>query len=188
MQYISSVARVASSGIHFSSFGHSGNLKDTTVSRDDSRQYRYLGATIRVRIEVDRLPFRPLRCSDPGACNFNEVTTALFNASDSSSTDFCSYACKTISHKTVKSTSQSTASTLATTTTPKTGASINVENPTSAFDLDCLTELYLGIGIGVGGFLAVGLVYISITYSVLRCMGFKLEKSSSYLYREIDLI
>ena len=107
-QYISSLARVASSGIWLSE-----PLTTTKPpTRDDRRSLSNLHTvTIRVRIGVGHLPFRPLRCSDPGACNFNEDTTALFIASNSSSTDFCSYACKTTSQQTVKLTSQSASTT-----------------------------------------------------------------------------
>ena len=70
---------------------HKVDKVDSGTRRSLSRLHT---VTISARIEVGHLPFRPLRCSDPGACNFNEDITALFISSNKTASDCCSYSCK----------------------------------------------------------------------------------------------
>ena len=157
-EYIASLARVTSSAIWLSE----PLTTSKPPTKNDRRSLSNLQTvTIRVRIEVDRLPFRPLRCRDPGACNFNEVTTARFNASDSSSTDFCSYACKSKTATTVDP-------------VPAMYRDTNVKVVDDDDDTaDMPSYLFYGIGIGVAGTVVVVVIGIVVAYGVLRSMHYR---------------
>jgi len=159
--YIANVARVMPQKIFFS------RADVEHANRAGSAHHRGRShvrtVTIRVRIKVDEIPFRALKCLDSDACNFNEDTSALFIASNSSATDFCIFSptCKR---------------TILTGATPIQRAG-QLFLPDPYPNKDCqLHYVYMGIGIGAGGALIVSLLCASIAYCVIRCRGYRLKK------------
>ena len=134
------------------------------------------GHTFHVIINVDRLPFRPLRCSDPDACNFNEDVTAQFINSDKTANECCDYAC----HSTDTSPSTSPISNAQHEPLIETGRAYG-NSPRIAADVfvetDCTVYyMYMGIGIGIGGAIVVTLIGTAISCYVLRTMGYRLRR------------
>ena len=90
-KYIASVAGVTPSKLSLS--------LDIQVQRDRSSRFngQLLTVIFHVVINVGHLPFRPLLCKDPNACNFMKDVTAQFIDSKSSLTfnQFCDFSCTT---------------------------------------------------------------------------------------------
>ena len=164
--YIANVARVMPKKIFFSRADVEHTNRAGSAHHRSHSHVRTV--TVHVRIKVDEIPFRALKCLDSNACNFNEETSALFIASNSSATDFCIFS-PTCKHTSI------TPTVVAAATPVQHVGKLYLPDPYP--NKDCqLHYVYMGIGIGAGGALIVSLMCASITYCVLRYGGYRLKK------------
>jgi len=169
MRYIAKVARVMPAQIHLSS--ESAAVKGQKMLKNGGRQsLRSVTTTITIHVDirVDNLVFRALRCMDSTACNFNEDTTALFIASNSSATDFCTYppACQ-----------KSTSATAVTITSSDNAVVVTDDDDDDELG-DDMHYLHMGIGIGVSVCIIFILFCVAIMYAMLRCIGCRCQRQS----------